>query len=255
LWKEALAVNSHNHGMATAVQLPEQGSMEGVLDLEVNKPSGPFCSGGFSDEDENKQRIQTATTATTTTTMTTMMLFFLFGLFFLLAGADAPDVEQYLRELLQKLETIGSNVAPPLPVPLMAAAVLVGTTVFTSILSRFAAAWSRLVRWASAPVARCRCLTILCSLVSVIDYLLSPFKLDDLKDRMIESLEKDLMDARENAAAAREHAATARENATTIREVLASTAQARDRATRRADIAERQVKQLRAEVQTFYHAF
>jgi chromosome segregation ATPase len=89
----------------------------------------------------------------------------------------------------------------------------------------------------------------------VIDYLLSPFKLDDLKDRMIESLEKDLMDARENAAAAREHAATARENATTIREVLASTAQARDRATRRADIAERQVKQLRAEVQTFYHAF
>jgi hypothetical protein len=180
--------------------------------------------------------------------MTTMMLFFLFGLFFLLAGADAPDVEQYLRELLKKLDTIGSNVAPPLPVPLMAAAVLVGTTISTSILFRFAAAWSRLVRWASAPVKRCCGKRFLCSLVGWIDYLLSPFKLDDLKDRMIESLEKGLIDARVNAAAARG-------DVTTMREVLASTEQARDRARRRADIAEREVEQLRAEVRTFYHAF
>jgi hypothetical protein len=130
----------------------------------------------------------------------------------------------------------------------MAAAVLVGTTISTSILARFAAAWPRLVRWASDPVERCCGKRLLCCLVGLIDYLLSPFKLDDLKDRMIESLEKDLIDARENAAAARG-------DVTTMREVLASTEQARDRARRRADIAEREVEQLRAEVQTFYRAF
>ncbi|KAK3938588.1 hypothetical protein QBC46DRAFT_439973 [Diplogelasinospora grovesii] len=109
----------------------------------------------------------TATATTTnkmmmiiTTTATTMMLLLFFVWFMLLGVANAPcqtplgtPLEELLGRLdglLDRLDTIASNVQPPLPVPLMGAAVLF---VFcTTVPARFAAAWSRLVRWAEPVV-------------------------------------------------------------------------------------------------------
>ncbi|KAK3935191.1 hypothetical protein QBC46DRAFT_358439 [Diplogelasinospora grovesii] len=206
----------------------------------------------------------TAATATTKkkmmmtmTTTTTMMLLFFFVWFMLLGGVNAPSyhvllvkapgLEELLGSLdgvLERLDTIASNVEPPLPVPLMAAAVLF---VFcTTAPARFAAAWSRVVRWAKSvvnpPVAApadddaaaapaavpAAALAYLrgwfAMFVVGVDRLLSPFKLED-KDT-----EARIMAAEARATAAEAHAEAsimAAEARATAAEVRATAAEAR----------------------------
>ncbi|KAK3940921.1 hypothetical protein QBC46DRAFT_433210 [Diplogelasinospora grovesii] len=98
-----------------------------------------------------------------------------------------------LDDLLDRLDTIASNVQPPLPVPLMGAAVLFVFS--TTVPARFAAAWSRLVRWAESvvnpPVTaaaaaapdhwRDQLAMGISHLVVWVDGMLSPFKLEQCR--------------------------------------------------------------------------
>jgi hypothetical protein len=149
------------------------------------------------------------------------MMLLLFVFFFFFAGVNAPYynddlLESFLErldDLLQKLETIAGNVKPPLPTPLMAAALLF---VFCMTLpARLAAAWGCLARWAqsvdSRALAHSRCRWILEGLSIVVvkvDGVLSPFKLEDWQDRA-RAAETALALARAEAAAAQRQAANA----------------------------------------------
>lgn len=124
--------------------------------------------------------------------MMTTMIPFLVVLFALLGLADTPSRKTALPEelarrfdhLLGRLDTIADNVHPPLPTPLMAAAVFF---VFcTSIPSRLAAAWGRLVRRATAAAPESRWAWLAKALLWV-DWLLSPFKLVDWETRFKEA--------------------------------------------------------------------
>ncbi|KAL2289967.1 hypothetical protein FJTKL_01244 [Diaporthe vaccinii] len=116
------------------------------------------------------------------------MIPFLLVLFALLGLADTPGRETTLPEelarrfdhLLERLDTIAANVHPPLPTPLLATAVFF---VFcTSIPSRLAAAWGRLVERAAAAAPQSRW-AWLAKAVSWVDWVLSPFKLKDWEAR------------------------------------------------------------------------
>ncbi|KAJ4285966.1 hypothetical protein N0V90_013532 [Kalmusia sp. IMI 367209] len=120
-----------------------------------------------------------------------MLLFFVF--FLLLAGADAPDFddefwEAVLDRLDDRLVTIAGNVKPPLPVPLMAAAILVAILAPLCVLlpGRLAIAWGRLVRRANSfrtgQSAHTRCRWILGTLDTIVlwaDGVFAPFKRED----------------------------------------------------------------------------
>ncbi|KAH8723506.1 hypothetical protein GQ44DRAFT_773883 [Phaeosphaeriaceae sp. PMI808] len=128
----------------------------------------------------------------------TMMLF-LFVFSFLFAVVDAPyhhhdvlleAVLEGFHELLQQLETTAGNVLPPLPPHVLAAAIV--WVFFPPVLPRLAAAWGCLVRWAgsvdSRALANSRCRWILGYLAFAIvwmDGVLSPFKLEDWRDRAL----------------------------------------------------------------------
>ncbi|KAF2181516.1 hypothetical protein K469DRAFT_713574 [Zopfia rhizophila CBS 207.26] len=114
-----------------------------------------------------------------------MKLFFLASFF---CWAWRTPLLSRLDDMLQKLETIAGNVKPPLPTPLMAAAVLF---VFcTTLPARLAAAWGCLVRWARSVVnppaatpPKGRWALGVSRLVVLVDGVLSPFKLEDWQER------------------------------------------------------------------------
>jgi hypothetical protein len=194
---------------------------------------------------KTKTKTKTKTTPTTTKKKTTMtmtttrkMMLLLFVFFFLFAGANAPNhndellgaVFDSLEDLLQKLERIAGNVQPPLPTPLMAAAILF---VFcTTPPARLAAGWGCLARWArsndSRALAPSRCRWILEGLSVVVvrvDGVLSPFKLEDWRRRALDA-ETALAASKAEAAAAKADAIAARAETADAKEE-ATNAQAR----------------------------
>jgi hypothetical protein len=142
---------------------------------------------------------------TMTMTMTMTMALFFFVFFPLFAGADAPycndvAIEAFLESLnliLEELDTTASNFQPPFLHPLIPASILL--VFLTALLPRLAAAWGRVVRWASANSRRHWTLEVISGVVVWVDGVLRPFKLEGWRERAL-TAEQALDAVREEAA-------------------------------------------------------
>lgn len=85
----------------------------------------------------------------TMTMMTKMMttILFVFSFFLLVAGVKVRCATPV--DLLNKLDEIAGNVRPPLPTPILAAAIIFASGLCLPA-ARLAAAWGCLVRWTNS---------------------------------------------------------------------------------------------------------
>jgi hypothetical protein len=92
------------------------------------------------------------------------------------------DLLDHFQHLLGLLETIASHVRPPLPLPIMAARVIVA--LYGCIPARLSAAGGHIVHWAKnapapAPAHRGLFVSGVIRCVALVEFVLSPFKLEN----------------------------------------------------------------------------